>query len=122
MNDPITTLELDQILKRAAAYASSEPGKERILNLIPSGDFSEVRNRLGLTEEAEKLIVKYRYGGIERFFDVNPILGKVRAGAVLSMGELLNVATTMRSARLAKESVCAFPDDVSRIKNILSHV
>ena len=55
MNDPITTLELDQILKRAAAFASSEPGRQRIRSLVPSGDFAEVRNRLDLTAEAEKL-------------------------------------------------------------------
>lgn len=122
MNDPITTLELDQILKRAAAFASSEPGRQRICSLVPSGDFAEVKNRLDLTAEAEKLIVKYRYGGVESFGEVDTVLGKARAGATLSMGELLGIAVTMRSARLAKDTVCAFPDDVSRIKNILSQV
>ena len=85
MNDPFHTLELDEILSRTAAYASSEKGKTRILSLRPSGDADEVIRRLSLTSQALKLLTDYRYSGIENFADTDEITEQLRTGAVLSM-------------------------------------
>ena len=45
-------LELPAILDRLAAEAASEPGKDRSLALVPSGDPDEVDRRQSLTREA----------------------------------------------------------------------
>lgn len=116
------TLELNEILKRAASFARSAPGKKLVLSLTPSGNFDTVRDRLELTSEAEKLIVKYRYHGVDDFGEIAPLIEKVKTGATLSMGELLRVANLIKSARCAKENISALPDDVSRIKKILSFI
>lgn len=118
MNDPFHTLELDEILSRTAAYASSEKGKTRILSLRPSGDADEVIRRLSLTSQALKLLTDYRYSGIENFADTDEITEKVRTGAVLSMKELLDVASVLRSARVAKTALEKYPSDVDGIKDI----
>ncbi len=118
MNDPILTLELDKILSAAASYAASSRAKLRIFELSPAYDFGEVASRLEFTCQAELLISKYRYGGVEPFDDIDEPLSKVRAGATLSMGELLRVATVLRSSRLAKDTLDTFSDDVDRIKDI----
>ena len=118
MNDSKKILELDEILHRAAAYASSSRGRARIKALSPSADIDEVRSRLEFTKQAEILISKYRYGGVEAFDDIDEVLEKVRAGATLVMGELLKVATVLRSARLAKHALDSFSDDVDKIKDV----
>ncbi|MBQ7227604.1 MAG: endonuclease MutS2 [Clostridia bacterium] len=118
MNDPIKTLELDEILKRVSAYACSPCGRSRIINSLPTDDFSEVQSRLEFTSQAVLLITKYRHGGIESFDDINDTLEKVRAGATLSMGELLKVATVLRSSRLAKSSLDGYSNDVDKIKDV----
>ena len=118
MNDPIKTLEFDSILSATAVYASSEKGKNNVLALRPSGDYDEVLSRLEYAGQAEKLLSHYRYGGIESFADPDGITEKVRAGATLSMRELLDIAGVLRSARLAKDTLDKYPDDVDRIKDI----
>ena len=118
MNDPFITLELNEILRRAAENAVSVKGRARINELRPSGDFDEVKDRLTLTAQAEKLLSIYRYGGIEYFANTDEIIEKVRAGAILSMKELLETNTLLRSARLAKSSLEPFPEDVDKIKDI----
>ena len=118
MNDPIRTLELDEILNTAASYAVSPKGKASISSLRPSGDPDEVADRLTLTSQAERLLSEYRYGGVESFDDTDEILEKVRAGAILSMKELLSAATVLRSGRLAKAAMGTYPEDVDKIKDI----
>lgn len=118
MNDPLVILEFNKILSQAAENAISTKGRQQILSLRPSGELSEVKNRLQFTEQAEKLLSVYRYGGIEYFADTDEIIEKVRAGATLSMKELIDVSTLLRSARLAKSTLEAFPEDVDKIKDI----
>ncbi len=118
MNDPVHTLELDEILRRASEYASSAKGKAAILALRPSGDRDEVISRLEFTAQAHKLLTEYRCAGIRGFADTDEILEKVRAGGVLTMKELLDVATVLSCGRLAKSSLDAFPSDVDKIKDI----
>ena len=52
----IEKLELNKILSAAAEYASTEGGKALIKSLLPSSDLQEVRRRLTLTEESDKLL------------------------------------------------------------------
>lgn len=118
MNDPIKVLELDAILHRAAAYAASARGRAWVRALTPSSELNEVLSRLEFTSQAALLISKYRYGGIEPFDDIDEILSKVRAGATLTMGELLKVASVLRSARVAKNALSGFSTDVDKIKDI----
>lgn len=118
MNDSRKILELDEILRRASAFASSSRGRNWVKSINPSSDMEEVRSRLDFTEQAARLVSKYRYGGVESFDDIAEVLQKSRAGATLSMGELLRVASVLRSARLVKISLEKFPDDVDKIKDI----
>ncbi len=118
MNDPLHILELDTILSHAAEYASSAKGKAAILALRPSGDPEEVKRRLKFTEEAYLLLTKYRFAGIGVFADTDDILEKARTGATLSMKELLDTASVLRCARLAKNALETFPSETDRIKDI----
>ncbi len=98
-------LELNKILSACAEYASLDGGKEKIISCTPSDDLSEVRRRLLLTRECDKLLFTYGIDGIERYADVDDALKRAEKGAALSCGELLNVAALLRAARCAYASV-----------------
>ncbi|MBD5584239.1 MAG: endonuclease MutS2 [Clostridia bacterium] len=111
-------LELNKILSAVAEYAVLDGGKSLILSCEPSSDLSEVRKRLDLTEEADRLLYTYGAGKIEAFYDVSDELARASKGSTLSCGELLNCNALLRSARIAFTSVEKIENDLPQIKSI----
>lgn len=119
----IEKLELNKILTAAAGYASLIGGKELILNCQPSSDLEEVRRRLALTRECNKLLFTYGVGKIEQFAENEEALTRAEKGSVLSCEELLEVAALMRSARVAFSSVIKVDDkEISLIKSVVNNL
>lgn len=97
--DPIylKSLELDKIIARAAGMAVCSETKKKLLALQPLTDPDEVRFALSQTDAISSLLLKNgspRFGGVE---DVDKIVRRAVKGGVLSMGELLMVAGTLRN-------------------------
>ena len=97
--DPIylKSLELDKIIARAAGMAVCSETKKKLLALQPLTDPDEVRFALSQTDAISSLLLKNgspRYGGVE---GVDKIVRRAVKGGVLSMGELLMVAGTLRN-------------------------
>lgn len=105
MDINLEKLELNKILAAVAEYASTEGGKTRILNLLPTSDFEEARRRLCFTEECDKLLYKYGVSKIAEFTSVKELCARAAKGSTLSCAELLDCAALLRSARCAFESV-----------------
>lgn len=116
-------LELNKILSACAEYASLDSGKTKILSCTPSNDLAEVRRRLTLTRECDKLLFTYGIDGIERYADSDDALNRAEKGAALSCGELLNVAALLRAARCAYESIEKCDDgEIKIIKQIANGI
>ena len=97
--DPIylKSLELDKIIARAAGMAVCSETKKKLLALQPLTDSDEVRFALSQTDAISSLLLKNgspRFGGVE---GVDKIVRRAVKGGVLSMGELLMVAGTLRN-------------------------
>ena len=97
--DPIylKSLELDKIIARAAGMAVCSETKKKLLALQPLSDPDEVRFALSQTDAISSLLLKNgspRFGGVE---GVDKIVRRAVKGGVLSMGELLMVAGTLRN-------------------------
>ena len=97
--DPIylKSLELDKIIARAAGMAVCSETKKKLLALQPLTDPDEVRFALSQTDAISSLLLKNgspRFGGVE---GVDKIVRRAVKGGVLSMGELLMVAGTLRN-------------------------
>ena len=97
--DPIylKSLELDKIIARAAGMAVCSETKKKLLALQPLTDPDEVRFALSQTDAISSLLLKNgspRFGGVE---GVDKIVRRAVKGDVLSMGELLMVAGTLRN-------------------------
>ena len=97
--DPIylKSLELDKIIARAVGMAVCSETKKKLLALQPLTDPDEVRFALSQTDAISSLLLKNgspRFGGVE---GVDKIVRRAVKGGVLSMGELLMVAGTLRN-------------------------
>ena len=110
-NHSLEKLELNKILFAVSEYASVAEGKAAILSCRPSTDLSEVRRRLTLTFECDKLLYKYGIGKIENFISVKDAALRAKKGSTLSCAELLDCAALLRSARCAYESIDKITDE-----------
>ena len=103
MNDPyLITLELPKILAQLAEYTAFSASRELALNLRPSSDVDEVRRRLQETTEAKALLSTHPDLGVQGARDVRPSARRAALGATLQPGELLDVRSTLASARHLK--------------------
>lgn len=113
-------LELNKILSAAAEYACTEGGKALVLGCEPSADIGEVRRRLAYTRECSKLLYTYGVGKIEPFGDVEDSLIRAGKGSALACGEILGVASLLRSARSAFASVNGQEDGEISLLRVLA--
>jgi len=111
-------LELNKILSSVAEYAALDKGKALISACRPSTDLEEVRERLDITEECDKLLYTYGVGKIEVFTDVSEDLKRASKGSTLSCKELLDCAALLRSARRAYSDVEKIEEDLPLTKSL----
>jgi DNA mismatch repair protein MutS2 len=99
----IKTMEYDKVLARLASHASTDLGKQLSAALKPVGDFDEVKRRLGITDEAAKVIrLKGNppFGGIR---NVRDSVHRARIAGMLHPAELLDIANTLTGGRKVKQ-------------------
>ncbi len=98
----VQQLELDKVLALLAAKTSFSAGRELALALEPSADLAVVERRQAATEEARQLPeLKPGLGlGLGGARDVRPVVQRAGLGGLLQPVELLDVAATVRAARL----------------------
>lgn len=99
--DSLEKTELNKILSVCAGYASLQGTKSALASLLPSEDLAEVRRRLQLTQECEKLLFFDGAGKVEYFPEESELLDRAAKGSTLSCGELLDINALLRSARIA---------------------
>ncbi len=104
-------LELNKILASAAEFASLDGGKSLVLGLNPSSDIEEVRRRLAVTRECDKLLYVYGIGKVEQFGDVDETIRRAEKGSVLSCAELCAIGTLLRSVRTTYNSIDKIVDN-----------
>ena len=96
-------LELDKVLSLLAAETGMADASQAALDLKPSSQRDTVLRRLKETDDAYKLMARYgapSFGGAQ---NVNAALSRAASGGVLSAGELLSIADTLRTVRTVSE-------------------
>jgi DNA mismatch repair protein MutS2 len=107
----IGTLEFSAVREQLARHASFSAGRELALGLLPTSDLGDARRRLAATAEAlllPGLRPGLHLGGVH---DVRPVAERARVGGVLAPEELLDVASTVRSARAWRRGLAALRDE-----------
>ncbi len=98
----LRVLEFNKITERLAEGAVCASVRERCLGLVPSGDIYEAERLLAQTTEAESLILKKGAPPISPIRNAKGAAMRAAAGGILSMGDLLLAAHTLRIARSLK--------------------
>lgn len=98
----VKTLELDKILQLLSLEATLEDAKELSVKLEPKTDIYEVKRDLNATNDAYLFMAKYQAPSFGSAVNVASPLRRAAASAVLSTGELLDIAETLRVIRSLK--------------------
>ena len=85
--------------------ARTAPGREILESLTPSAQRSVVEEMLEKTAQAESLLYNRGDNPVQPFEDVRGVVARARAGGVLSMKELLDVAQMLRCALQVNRAV-----------------
>ena len=118
----LRVLEFTKIRERLAAYALTDLGKEKCLELVPCIDFSDAVHSLDETEEAVTLI-SYLGGHPLTFFpDVREQIKLAAKGACLSPRALLDVASCLRASKMARTSLVREREDTPILTGYASRI
>ncbi|MDR2654470.1 MAG: endonuclease MutS2 [Oscillospiraceae bacterium] len=107
----IKPLELEKVLKLLAERGGCPDTKKRALELECSGDLETVQTELLRTSDAHRIIARFGAPSVYGLVNADNSLDKAGAGGTLSMGELLNVASVLRTVR-------AFSEFYSKIRDM----
>ncbi|MBO7453137.1 MAG: endonuclease MutS2 [Clostridiales bacterium] len=98
----LSVLEFDKVKEMLLDCTRTSYGKKVAEELFPTTDETKVKDGLEDTEEAFTYINKYGSLPLSGFGDIKPSISFTRAGGVLTMRQLLDVASFLRSvARLS---------------------
>ena len=76
----IKTLEYQKILSKLGTYAKTNYAKNKIMGMIPYGDFDEIQKSLFQTSEAYQAIVKLDDIPLGGLFEIKEALERSRIG------------------------------------------
>lgn len=93
------SLEFDKICEMLATYAPTEGSKMSAKLLMPSDDFETVLKRQRRTSDAKRLCDAKGMPSFGMVKDVSASCERADKGAILSPGELLAIASVLRTAR-----------------------
>ncbi|NBI28111.1 endonuclease MutS2 [Chengkuizengella marina] len=109
----LKTMEFDKILNKLSRHAATTLGKNKVEELLPSTQYSEVIELLKATDEAAKvqrLKGSAPFGGIR---DISAAIHRSRIGGMLNIQELLDIANTIYGAGRLKKFIQRFHDEFS---------
>ena len=112
----MATLELPQVLALLADCAATLEGKERCLALRPLTDLDDVARAQEETSAAVKMLILRGSPGFSGVKPVSASLQRADMGGSLSTRELLDIASVLRCARVARD----YGD--SEEKTVISHL
>lgn len=95
-------LQLNEVKELVKIYCVSSLGKNLIDKLMPSNNYSVVKNRLSENKEARKVLENSNHVPLEGLFDINPLIDKVEKGMILETQELVSCEDFLRGCRKIK--------------------
>lgn len=101
----LKSLEFQKVIEQIKPWAATSMGIEKIENLMPSSDFSQVQHQLNATQEGVtvlRLKGSVPLGGIK---DIRSACARANLGGMLNPGELLDIALTLAAGRRLKSFI-----------------
>lgn len=116
----LRVLEFTKIRDQLAELAVSDMGRERIFQLAPTNDPELVRTWQQQTEEAGVIISYTGSNPLPGFSDVRSYLKMAAVGSTLSQKALLDVAESLRAARVARDALVTDRENTPLITSMAS--
>ncbi|MCR1897769.1 endonuclease MutS2 [Irregularibacter muris] len=101
----LRVLEYFKIIEEVSQYANSPLGREKILSLRPITDLEKVRGKLQETTESVAIVLQKGRIPLEGLTDIGPFLKKAKIGSILSPGELLKIARSLKICENVKDYI-----------------
>lgn len=95
----LNVLEYPKILKMLEKFCVTDKGKEKATHLYPMTESVQVEEGLDLTEEALEMILRNGRPPLAPLSNIADYVHRASIGSMLSLGELLNIAATLRIAK-----------------------
>ena len=102
-NRDYRVLELGKVLEMLAAKCSCADTADEALRIQPQTDLNQVHEMLQQTSDAYMLAGRFGTPGFAGAPNISNALRRAQSGAVLSMGELLRIASVMRTIRTLRD-------------------
>lgn len=99
----LITLEFNKILNMLEKNCITFVGKQMALSLYPSSSIDNIINLQKETTEACSFALRKSAPPISPIIDLKNIVNKINIGSILSIDELLKIATTLKIFREVKE-------------------
>ncbi|MBQ9106757.1 MAG: endonuclease MutS2 [Clostridia bacterium] len=99
----IRSLELDKILAMLAKRTACPDAAEAALALVPTGHLFEANELMQQTVDAHMLIARFGAPSFGGLTNIKNALARADASGILSMGELLTVASVLHIFRTLKD-------------------
>lgn len=99
----LITLEFNKILNMLEKNCITFVGKQMALSLYPSSSIDNIINLQKETTEACSFALRKSTPPISPIIDLKNIVNKINIGSILSIDELLKIATTLKIFREVKE-------------------
>ena len=96
-------LELGKVLEMLATKCSCADTAEEARRIQPQTELNKVHEMLQQTSDAYMLAGRFGTPGFSGAPNISNALRRAQSGAVLSMGELLRIASVMRTIRLLRD-------------------
>ncbi len=114
-------LEFDKVLDLVARFASSDAGRDRVLNLSPLDSRAGALLRLGQVSEMRRLIEWGKTPPLSDAVDVRPALKRSAIpGAVLDAASILDVGIAARVVRLLRAFIHQNREECPRLWELAS--
>ena len=107
----IKTLEFDKITSLLADCAATEGAKLMAKQLTPEADVVRVKRRQGETSAAKYLIMKKTLPSFGAVKDVSGSIERAAKKSTLTPGELLDIASVLRTSRTLRDYIETDPAD-----------
>nr|WP_072514424.1 endonuclease MutS2 [Ndongobacter massiliensis] len=106
MDDKVlSTLEFDKIRERLATHAQSRLGKAMATALVPMCEVSEILRAQDETAEAVALVLRWNDPPLFGISELRALVLRAKRGGVLSPGQLLSLAESLRVAEALQDYV-----------------
>ena len=105
MRESLVLLEYPAIISRLTELAASPPGRRLCQQLLPACDLITARERQTETADAISLLLAHGTPPLYGIADLAPTFARTTLGAVLTMRDLLEIASFLRAVARLKRRV-----------------